>query len=192
MSFNNILAKYLQPSKIPLKASLLIAALIFISNNSFTQETSSSISFYSTIIGNGKLLFTSELKKQTHSPAKINHISTSHPLIKKHRCNGIQLFTEKKTIVSLLQCEDHMSFLCPGELDNCENKNFTQTKKVKDTWERIGTLTDTKFTLEISTHSLVYRMLEKNCFIPYPHGCLIKGSGWHEYKRYEYISNEKG
>jgi hypothetical protein len=81
--------------------------------------------------------------------------------------------------VTVLTCESGQTIFCPGEIKYCGNDYYTSTKVKNNVLARRGQGSKNKYTLELLPDGLVYRRLEKNCLIPYPHGCIIPGFGWH-------------
>jgi len=131
------------------------------------------------LVGNGSLKQTVPVDGVSKIKASVELVSDS-TIGDKENCQGILLRTENEVIVALLSCKSGAVFLCPAGIENCEGENWSETTIKNGLWERRGHLTNNKYTVEFSPKRIVYRILEKNCLIPYRHGCLLHGLGWHD------------
>ncbi len=101
-------------------------------------------------------------------------------------CHGLTLKTQTTEIMSILTCDSGKIIFCPNEIKYCGDDFLSPTKKKKQILERRSLSNSDKYSVEFLPDGLIYRELEKNCLIPYPHGCIVPGFGWHDYKKYEF------
>ena len=109
-------------------------------------------------------------------------------------CQAITLnIVDEKLLTSVVGCAGDQYFLCAGYIDDCglpvdlgyEEVYTNVTKRKENTLILHPEYKETRYILELTPDKLIYRYQEKDCFISYPHGCLINAFSWHDIGRYE-------
>jgi len=124
---------------------------------------------------------------------KVNFIK-NYSLKGEENCKAVTLeIADEKLLASVIRCAEEHYFLCSGRIDGCGlpidlgyGDVFTNVTKVKD-----GKLIsepeykEIRYVLELGSNEIIYRYQEKDCFISYPHGCLINAFSWHDIGSYQ-------
>ena len=168
--------------KSPLTTILIaIVFLVIISNTSDGMGMTSKMPDFHSMVGTGSVtIFDHELPKaEQHKTVNASMTAvTNVPITGMKNCNGFTLKTDEKSIVTVGMCDSGKVFLCPTGQDNCNNDFFGPTEVGSDVVHM--RVDDNNYQLEISKNQLIYRIQEKPCLIPYPHGCLLNGPGWND------------
>ncbi len=149
------------------------------------KKTSGNFPNFKSLAGEGSVTQTLSVEGASTVEATLEAVSKLN-IGNEKLCYGLTLKIKETEIVTVLTCESGQTIFCPGEIKYCGNDYYTPTKVKNNVLERRGQGSKEKYTLELLPDGLVYRRLERNCLIPYPHGCIIPGFGWHDYKVYEF------
>lgn len=138
------------------------------------------ISNFNAVIGKGKVTKTSPLTQPLINNAYL--LSKKNIKIKnENSCDVISLDLESNAIVAVATCGLGKLFLCPGGIGKCDNKYLGSAKLVNSNKVVMrSSFSRRRYIVEFYKDKLIYRIQDKNCFIKYPHGCLIYGFGWHD------------
>ena len=137
---------------------------------------SDSLPDFKGLAGNGKLTQTIPIEGTSTLEASLELVSNLS-IDGEKSCNGLTLKTSKESIVTMLACESGKLFMCTGAIEDCVREETSPTQIKNGVWESRGSIHELKYTVEFLADRLVYRIHEKNCLIPYPHGYLIYGFG---------------
>jgi len=160
---------------------IAIVFLVIISNTSDGMGMTSKFPDFHSMVGTGSVnIFDHDLPKADQhktvnaSVTTVNHIAITG----MKNCSGITLKTDQESIVTVGSCDAGKVFICPAGQENCNNENFTPTK-LDDSVVHMR-VDDYNYRIEVKENQLIYRIQEKSCLIPYPHGCLVNGPGWND------------
>lgn len=102
-------------------------------------------------------------------------------------CRALWLKTQDESVVAVAISPSGRAFICPGGPENCQGKPLTAAAIEGNIIQRPSDISDNRYRIEFLDNLVIYRIQEKECLVPYPHGCLIHGKGWddkHVYKFY--------
>ena len=167
-------------------SGLGLSAFLFIYISPF-QSKAVNMPYFDAMVGEGHLKRTgpmveapsvekASLKKKTKTVV-FDGVTFSHFL---------SLETESKAIVAIAS-ESEQFLLCPGGIENCITRYDTVTKQAGENKVLMyGSFSRRRYLVELHKDIFIYRIQVENCFIGYPHGCLIHSFSWHDLYTYEF------
>lgn len=161
-------------------AAYLLASLAIIPSVHAAQDLD-----FQSMNANGTLLYYNG-KIQNTGDAKLSYIE-NFAIEHQKNCRGVSLDSnEHGNILTIGQCSSGIYVLCPGGLEHCGDEG-DEAEFNENIFQQFLDFNKVNYRVELYTDKLIYRLQKKKCFIPYPHGCLIKGFGWRDITTFTFI-----
>jgi len=104
-------------------------------------------------------------------------------------CSGLWLKTQNESIVAVALNANGQAFICPGGPGSCQDQAPAPATIDGNVIQRRSDISNNRYRVEFLDDRVVYRIQEKKCLIPYPHGCLVYGRGWKDSYVYNFYKN---
>ncbi len=162
-----------------------LLAFLFIYVSPF-QSKAVNMPYFDAMVGNGNLTSTVPIEGTSVEKAALINKTKTVVIDGVTFSHFLSLETESKAIVAIAS-ESEQFLLCPGGIENCITRYDTVTKQAGENKVLMyGSFSRRRYLVELHKDIFIYRIQVENCFIGYPHGCLIHSFSWHDLYTYEF------